>query len=73
VRVARADDSAFLISVRDDGVGLPAGYNPSTSKRLGSRLIMALSKQLGAELSRPASAKGTHFMLRVPLKATPGD
>ena len=55
VRVASADGNAFLISVRDEGVGLPAGHDPSASKRLGTRLITALSKQLGAELTRPAS------------------
>ncbi len=73
VRVAKDGESTFLISVRDDGVGLPASYNPSTSRRLGTRLVTALSKQLGAELTRPTSAKGAHFMLRVPLKPQPGD
>jgi two-component sensor histidine kinase len=73
VRVVKDGESTFLISVRDDGVGLPASYNPSTSRRLGTRLVTALSKQLGAELTRPASAKGTHFVLRVPIKARQAD
>jgi hypothetical protein len=30
-------------------------------------LINALAKQLGAELTRPASAIGTSFMLLIPL------
>jgi two-component sensor histidine kinase len=49
------------------GVGLPAGFDPTTSKRLGSRLINALAKQAQAELTTPASAVGTNFVLLIPL------
>jgi two-component sensor histidine kinase len=66
VRVAQAEKHAVSVSVRDEGVGLPAGFNPTTSKRLGTRLVNALSKQLGAELTRPSSATGTNFTLLVP-------
>jgi two-component sensor histidine kinase len=68
VRVAQMDKSV-LVSVRDEGVGLPADFNAAISKRLGTRLVNALSKQLGAELTRPMSTTGTHFTLRVPLDA----
>jgi two-component sensor histidine kinase len=67
VRVIQSDKNAVFISVRDDGVGLPAGFDPTTSKRLGSRLVNALAKQLGAELTRPISPLGTNFALLVPL------
>ena len=66
VRVAQTEKHAVLISVRDEGVGLPAGFDPTTSKRLGTRLVNALSKQLGAELTRPSSTTGTNFTLLVP-------
>ena len=71
VRVFQADTdkSSMLVSVRDDGVGLPPGFDPATSKRLGSRLVSALAKQLGADLARPVAARGTNFTLLVPLKA----
>jgi two-component sensor histidine kinase len=69
VRVIQSDKTAVLVTVRDDGVGLPAGFDPATSKRLGSRLVMALARQLGAELTRPAAPLGTTFSLLVPLKA----
>jgi len=46
---------------------LPAGFDPLTSKRLGSRLINALAKQLGAELTQPVSAIGANFLLLIPL------
>lgn len=68
VRLAQTEEQSILISVRDEGVGLPADFNPMTSKRLGTRLVNALAKQLGAELTRPSSTKGSNFMLLVPLK-----
>ena len=63
----QADKQAILISVRDEGVGLPPGFDPDTSKRLGARLVNALSKQLGSELTRPMSAVGVKFTLLIPL------
>src|SRR5690349_1783262 len=66
VRVVQTEKDRIQISVRDEGVGLPANFNPLTSKRLGSRLINALAKQLGAELTRSFSAIGTNFMLLIP-------
>ena len=70
VRVVQKDKDLVQISVRDEGVGLPAGFDPLTSKRLGSRLINALAKQLHAELTRPFSAIGTNFALLIPLAST---
>jgi two-component sensor histidine kinase len=70
VRVVQKDNDLVQISVRDEGVGLPAGFDPLASKRLGSRLINALANQLGAELTRPVSAIGTNFLLLIPLGST---
>src|SRR5258705_10009300 len=68
VRLVRTDEKRFVVSVRDEGVGLPADFSPTTGKRLGTRLINALSKQLDAELTRPLGTKGTNFALLVPLQ-----
>ena len=67
VRAHRTDNDHVLVSVRDEGIGLPAGFDPTTSKGLGSRLTHALAKQLGAELTRPFTAVGTNFTLLFPL------
>jgi two-component sensor histidine kinase len=67
VRLVQTEKNLVLVSVRDEGVGLPVEFDPTTSKRLGSRLINALAKQLGAEVTRPVSAVGTNFTLLVPL------
>jgi len=68
VRVQTEND-AIAISVRDEGVGLPPGFDPAASKRLGARLVNALSKQLGGDLTRPVAPMGTNFTLHIPLRS----
>jgi two-component sensor histidine kinase len=68
VQLVRMEQGSVLVSVRDEGVGLPASFDPTTSKRLGARLVNALAEQLGAELTRPSSINGTNFTLLVPLQ-----
>jgi two-component sensor histidine kinase len=63
------DDKAVSISVSDEGVGLPSDFNPARSKRLGTRIVQALAGQLGAELTRQESTRGTHLTLVVPSHA----
>jgi two-component sensor histidine kinase len=70
VRLVQTENNTVLVSVRDEGVGLPAGFDPAKSRRLGTRLVNALSIQLGAELTRPMTTKGTNFTLLFPLDAT---
>jgi len=72
VGLRQTKENTILVSVRDEGVGLPVGFDPIKSKRLGTRLVTALSKQLGAELTRLTSDKGTHFELVVPMAAVEG-
>ena len=63
----QSDKQTILISVRDEGVGVPAGYDSTTSRRLDTRLVNALSKQLGGELTLPTSPLGTNITLLIPL------
>jgi two-component sensor histidine kinase len=67
VRLVQPDNHSVLVSVRDEGVGLPVGFDPTAGKGLGTRLVNALSKQLGAQLTRPMSPIGTDCALLVPL------
>ena len=60
-------ERSILISVRDEGVGLPADFDVTKSRGLGTRLIMALAKQLDAEFVVQPASIGTHVALRVPL------
>lgn len=70
VRLLQTDQQTILVSVRDEGVGLPVDFDPTKSKRLGTRLVNALSIQLGAKLTRPASPNGVNFTLLIPLTPT---
>jgi two-component sensor histidine kinase len=67
VRLARIEKDSIQVSVRDEGAGLPPGFDPENSKRLGTRLVNALARQLGAEVTRPVSVHGTNFTLLIPL------
>ncbi len=67
VRVARENDDVVLVSVRDEGVGLPANFEPSTVKGLGMRIITAFSQQLNSQLIVNRRAPGTEFLIAVPL------
>jgi two-component sensor histidine kinase len=69
VTIAQIEKRAVALSIRDEGVGLPADFDLTKSKRLGTRLVSALSQQLGAEFTTPASATGSNFALLVPLEA----
>jgi two-component sensor histidine kinase len=66
VRVVAAEESHILVSIRDEGIGVPDSFDPLNSKRLGTRLVNALADQLGAEVTRPFSRIGTTFSIRVP-------
>ncbi len=69
VRVERAGDNEVSLSVRDEGVGLPDGFDPFKAKGLGMRIVSSFSKQLGARLTVASHAPGTEFCLRAPLLA----
>ena len=68
VRLARKDENTALISVRDNGVGLPAGFDLSKSRGLGMRIVAALSKQLESAVNYCGDVDGTEFVLIVPLQ-----
>ena len=68
VRLARQDENTARISVRDDGVGLPTGFDISKSRGLGMRIVARLSKQLGAAVSHRGHLEGTEFIMIIPLQ-----
>jgi PAS domain S-box-containing protein len=63
VRLARGSEQHCTLSVEDDGVGLPAGFDPQKARTLGLRLIRALAGQLRAELSIATSGSGCRVNL----------
>ena len=44
-------DSQYILTVTDNGIGLPADFTPRTSTSLGFRLVLALANQLNGNLN----------------------
>ena len=68
VRLARSKENTVVISVRDNGDGLPANFDLGKSRGLGMRIVGALSKQLHAAISHRGDPDGTEFVLTMPLQ-----
>ncbi len=58
---------SLAVTVADDGIGLPRGFDLGQSTSLGLRLVRALCRQLGASLGVECGP-GTRFTLGVPLE-----
>ncbi len=72
VRLDR-DADALTVSVRDGGMGLPAGFDPASSTGLGMRIIRALANQIGATLDVRDAGPGAEFVLEVPPRGSNGN
>ncbi len=67
VRLDQQSANTALVSVRDDGVELPAHFDIKNSKGLGMRIVAALSKQLDASITHHACDIGKEFTVSMPL------
>jgi len=67
---ASRSDGGIVISVRDKGIGLPADFDLKSGKRLGMRLVSALSTQVHADLQVRRHQPGTEFLLTIPTAHT---
>ena len=57
-----------LVTISDDGVGLPAGFDLSTSSNLGLQIVRTLTEnELKGELKLESTQQGTQAKLRFPL------
>jgi two-component sensor histidine kinase len=45
------DDRGYVVTVQDDGPGLPAGFKVENSASLGFRIMRSLATQLGGEIT----------------------
>lgn len=69
IRVTAEPDgeSGLILTVADDGVGLPEGFDLAAPRHasLGMRIINSLARQLGGPLTVAPSVRGAHISLRV--------
>jgi two-component system, sensor histidine kinase PdtaS len=58
VRIEKAAPAGYLLSVLDDGPGLPTGFEPAASSGLGMKLVASLVTQIGGELQTGCGDNG---------------
>jgi two-component sensor histidine kinase len=58
------DDGSFILTVRDNGVGLPGDLDISTTKTLGLKLVRFLAKHQMKSSVEAHSHEGTEFRFR---------
>ena len=62
-----ANDQEFQISIKDNGVGLPDGFDIAGSKGFGIKIVDSLVKQLSGRLSIIEQDRGTGFLITFPI------
>lgn len=60
VELGKVSQGQLQLSVQDDGVGMPTGFDIRQTQSLGMHLVSALAEQLGAELEMSGD-QGTSF------------
>jgi two-component sensor histidine kinase len=71
IRLAMGAGSAAILSVRDEGAGLPDDFSIKDGKGLGMRIIAALIRQLHGDLNIIRHDPGSEFVLTFPLADAP--
>jgi two-component sensor histidine kinase len=66
VDVSQSAGETISVSVRDKGIGLPEDFDINSGRRLGMRLVTALSSQVQAKLQVQRHSPGTEFLLTIP-------
>ncbi|WP_104525606.1 sensor histidine kinase [Blastococcus atacamensis] len=72
--IAERTGDDLVVRVRDDGRGLPAGFDPAASDGLGLQIVRTLvTSELGGTLTMgaPGGAQGTEVVLTLPGSAWP--
>lgn len=69
IRLEKVNGSEVVLSVSDNGVGLPKNFSPENSESFGFNLVKTLAEQLRGSLSIE-SKDGTAVIVRFPAAAT---
>jgi PAS domain S-box-containing protein len=56
-------DERISLNIRDNGIGLPEGFEPENTGTLGMQIIRILTRQLEGEFSLTSDENGTKFSL----------
>jgi PAS domain S-box-containing protein len=64
----RGTEERLEISIADDGIGVPEGFDVKTSPTLGLRLVNILIEQLSGTIMLDRAGTGTMYHIRIPKK-----
>jgi PAS domain S-box-containing protein len=67
--VAEQPDGGFVITVADDGRGMPAGTHWPQDSNLGGTLVLQMCQTLNADLEVTGAARGTTVTITLPAAA----
>jgi two-component sensor histidine kinase len=67
ISLIREAPEGYMLTVTDDGTGLPADFDPASTPGFGMKMLSALAGQLGGELrfGGASSASGANFSIHV--------
>jgi len=60
----------ITLSVADDGIGFPEGFDLRDSRTLGLHLVQTLVRQLDGRIERASVERGTKYIVVIPVKET---
>jgi two-component sensor histidine kinase len=66
VGIERNADMDISVSVRDEGVGLHADFDPRKARGLGMRIVSAFTTQLNTKLTFNRRSQGSEFKILIP-------
>ncbi|MBI1981192.1 MAG: GAF domain-containing protein [Methylocystis sp.] len=69
VKVARDEENSFIVSVRDEGAGMPDDIDSRDRRGLGMRIIESFTRQLEATIEVKKHDPGAEFTISIPLQA----
>ena len=67
-----AADGRLVLTISDDGVGLPDGFMPEQQGGMGFRVIRRLAEEIGGDLQIQSTHLGLSFRLSLPTAAMAG-
>lgn len=67
-----SQDGRLVLSISDDGVGLPDGFDTSASGGLGFKVMRSLAAEIGADLQVVPTPLGLTFRLSLPAGTMAG-
>ena len=66
IRLSQPDPSTLLLVVKDNGIGLPRGFDLGKAETLGLKLVNGLTQQISGKISLK-NGRGTEFIIQFPL------